>query len=170
MEKRTPKDKKIVRVENDTTILNINVEIFRSYFNGIVDGLKIKRCKISKRTQWLDSKWYQNFEKHPSIVKIKQINSGCRFSSENVSLEDVKSNSNTGYFASFLLLNIPAKIIKQNLDIFSEFFFVNIKAAVLFKYVWTFCYHQAFKGLSSETFKLISFAFSFSLKFRKLLR
>ena len=28
-------------------ILNINVEIFRSYFDGIVDGLKIKRCKIS---------------------------------------------------------------------------------------------------------------------------
>ena len=48
MEKRTLKDKKIVRVENDTTILNINVEIFRSYFDGIVDGLKIKRCKISK--------------------------------------------------------------------------------------------------------------------------
>ena len=49
---KTLKDEKIVLTENDTTFLEENkiAEIFRSYFDGIVDGLKIKRCEISKET------------------------------------------------------------------------------------------------------------------------
>ena len=47
---KTLKDEKIVLVENDTTFSEENeiAEIFRSYFDGIVDGLNIKRCEISK--------------------------------------------------------------------------------------------------------------------------
>ena len=46
---KTIKDEKIL-VENDTTISEENevAEIFRSYFDGIVNGLNIKRCEISK--------------------------------------------------------------------------------------------------------------------------
>ena len=49
---KTLKDEKIVLTENDTTFSEENkiAEIFRSYFDGIVDGLKIKRCEISKET------------------------------------------------------------------------------------------------------------------------
>ena len=32
----------------------------------------------------------KTFEKRPSILKIKELSSGCRFFFENVSLEDVK--------------------------------------------------------------------------------
>ena len=32
----------------------------------------------------------KTFEKHPSVLKIKELNSSCRFSFENVSPEDVK--------------------------------------------------------------------------------
>ena len=40
----------MVLVENDTTFSEENevAEIFRSYFDGIVDGLNINRCEISK--------------------------------------------------------------------------------------------------------------------------
>ena len=89
---KTLKDKKIVHVENDTTfsVENEIAEIFRSYLNGIVDGLNIKRCKISKEHSGPILNAIKTFEKHPSIIKIKELNSGCRFSFENVSLEDVK--------------------------------------------------------------------------------
>ena len=45
---KTLKGKKIVLVENDITFLEKNkaVEIIQSYFDGIVDGLHIKRCEI----------------------------------------------------------------------------------------------------------------------------
>ena len=47
---KTLKDEKIVLVGNDTTISEEKevAEIFRSYFDGILDGLNIKRCEISK--------------------------------------------------------------------------------------------------------------------------
>ena len=89
---KTLKDEKIVLVENDTTFSEENeiAEIFRSYFDGIVDGLNIKRCEISKEHSDPILNAIKTFEKHPSILKIKKLNSGCRFSFENVSLEDVK--------------------------------------------------------------------------------
>ena len=63
------------------------------------------------------------FEKHPNILKIKEVNSGCRFSFENVSLEDIKKVTRELDIKNVSqLLDIPTKIIKQNADIFSEFF------------------------------------------------
>ena len=107
-------------IENDTT------EIFWSYFDDIVDGLNIKHCEISKEHSNLILNVIKTFEKHPSIRKIKELNSGCRFSFENVSLEDVKKvTRELDITKASQLLDIPTKIIKQNADIFSEFFFVN---------------------------------------------
>ena len=62
------------------------------------------------------------FEKHPSILKIKELCSGCRFSFENVSLEDVKNvTRELDISKASQLLVIPTKIIKQNADIFKAF-------------------------------------------------
>ena len=70
-------------------------------------------------------------EKHPSILKIKELNSGCRFSFKNVSLEDVKKvTRKLDVTKASQLLDIPTKIIKQNADIFSEFFFVNVNHSI----------------------------------------
>ena len=69
----------------------------------------------------------KTFEKHPIILKIKKLNSGCRFSFEKVSLVDVKKvTRELDTTKASQLLDVPAKIIKRNADIFSEFFFVNI--------------------------------------------
>ena len=76
---RTLKDEKIVLVENDITFSEeIKVaEIFRSYFDGIVDGLNIKRCEISKEHSDLILNAIKTFEKHPSsILKTQELNSG----------------------------------------------------------------------------------------------
>ena len=83
--KKTMVDEKIVLTENDTTFSEENkiAEIFWSYFDGIVDGLNIKRCKISKEHSDPILNAIKTFEKHPSILKIKDLNSGCRFSFEN---------------------------------------------------------------------------------------
>ena len=71
------------------------------------------------------------FEKHPSILKMKELNSGCRFSFENVSLEDIKKVTRELHIKNVSqLLDIPTKIIKQNADIFSEFFLVNINHTI----------------------------------------
>ena len=73
----------------------------------------------------------KTFEKHPSILKIKELSSACRFSFENVGLEDVKKvTRELDISKASQLLDIPTKIIKQNADIFSEFFFVNINHSI----------------------------------------
>ena len=69
--------------------------------------------------------------KHPSILKIKELNSGCRFSFGNVSLEDFKKVTwELDIWKASQLLDIPTKIIRQNADIFPEFFFVNINHSI----------------------------------------
>ena len=66
----------------------------------------------------------------PAFLK-KELNSGSRFSFENISLEDVKKVTRELDFSkAFQLLDIPTKIIKQNADIFCEFFFVNINHSI----------------------------------------
>ena len=106
-------------------------EIFRSYFDGIVDGLNIKRCENSKEDSDPIINAIKTFEKHPSILKIQEVSYGCRFSFENVSLEDVKKvTRELDISKASQLLDIPTKIIKQNADIFSEFFCVNINHSV----------------------------------------
>ena len=79
---KTIKDEKIVLVENDTTFSEENeiAEIFRSYFDGIIDGLNIKCCEISKEHSDLILNAIKTLEKYPIILKIKELNSGCRFS------------------------------------------------------------------------------------------
>ena len=109
---KTLKDEKIVLTENDTTFSEENkiAEIFRSYFDGIVDGLNIKRCEISKEHNDPILNAIKTFEKHPSILKIKELNSGCRFSFENVSLEDVKKvTRELDITKASQLLDIPRK-------------------------------------------------------------
>ena len=55
----------------------------------------------------------KNFEKHPSILKIKYLNSDCRFSFENVGLEDVKKvTRELDISKASRLLDIPTKIMK----------------------------------------------------------
>ena len=135
---KTLKDEKIVLTENDTTFSEENkiAEIFRSYFDGIVDGLKIKRCEISKEHNDPILNAIKTFEKHPSILKIKELNSGCRFSFENVSLEDFKKVTRELHISkAFQLLNIPTKIIKQNADIlnFSLSIIIILVAILLFQ-------------------------------------
>ena len=76
---KTLEDEKIVLVENYSTFSEENevAEIFRSYFDGIVDGLNIKRCKISKEHSDPILNAIKTLEKDPSILKIKELNSGC---------------------------------------------------------------------------------------------
>ena len=108
-----------------------SAEIFRSYFDGIVDRINIKRFEISKEHSHPILNANKSFKKHPSILKIKELNSGCRFSFENVSLEDVKKvTRELDITKASQLLDIPTKIIKQNADIFSEFFFININHSI----------------------------------------
>ena len=77
------------------------------------------------------------FEKHPSILKIKELNSGCRFSFENVSLEDVKKvTRELDITKTSQLLDIPIKIIKQNADFFFNFslsILITLLTIVLFQ-------------------------------------
>ena len=62
---------------------------------------------------------------------MKELNSGCGFFLENVSLEDVKKVTRELDISKVSqLLDIPTNIIKQNADIFSEFFFVNISHSI----------------------------------------
>ena len=121
---KTLKGEKILLAENDTTFSAENkvVEIFQSYFDGIVDGLNIKLCEISKEHSDQIINAIRIFEKHPSIFKLKELNSVCRFSFENLSLEDVKKvTRELDISKASQLLDIPTKIIKQNVDIFVNF-------------------------------------------------
>ena len=56
----------------------------------VLDGLNNKRCEISKEDSDPVLNAIKTFEKHPNILKIKELSSGCRLSFENVSLENVK--------------------------------------------------------------------------------
>ena len=87
--------------------------------DGLLHGLKIKRSDLIVNA-------IKTFEKHPSILKIKELNSSSRFSIENLSLEDVtKVTWELNILKASKLLDGPTKITKQNADIFSEFSFIN---------------------------------------------
>ena len=96
--KDTKRWKKVL-LENNATFPEENevAELFRFYFDGIVDGLNIKHCEIFKNQNDPILNAIKTFEKPISILKIKELNSGCRCSFENVS----KSNSRAWYFVSF---------------------------------------------------------------------
>ena len=72
-----------------------------SYFDGIVDGLNFKRCKISKEHSDPILNAIKTFGKHPSILKIKDLNSGCRIFFENEVFKMSKSNLRAGCWESF---------------------------------------------------------------------
>ena len=92
--------------------------------------LTLNAVKFPKKTV-TDTKCNQTFEKNPSILNMKELSSGCRFCIENFSLEDVKKvPRELDILKASQLLDIPTKIIKQNADIFSEFFFVNINHSI----------------------------------------
>ena len=105
----------------------------RKSFGLIVDGLNIKRCEISKEHSDLIINEIKTFEKHRSILKIKKLISGsCRLSFENVSLEDIKKvTQEVDISRTSQFLDIPSNIIKENVDIFSEFFYVSILIILL---------------------------------------
>ena len=77
--------KKIMLFENNKTISEeIKVlNIFRSYFDGIVKVLNVKCCEISKEHYDPIVNTIKTFENHASILKIKQFNASCKFSSES---------------------------------------------------------------------------------------
>ena len=67
----------------------------------------------------------KTFEQYRSIPKINELNS------VDFSLEDVKKvTSEMGVLKASQLLDISMKIIRQNYEIFSEFFFVNINHSI----------------------------------------
>ena len=67
----------------------------------------------------------KTFEQYRSIPKINELNS------VDFSLEDVKKvTSEMGVLKACQLLDILTKIIRQNYEIFSEFFFVNINHSI----------------------------------------
>ena len=67
----------------------------------------------------------KTFEQYRSIPKINELNSA------DFSLEDVKKvTSEMGVLKASQLLDIPTKTIRQNDEIFSEFFFVNINHSI----------------------------------------
>ena len=73
--------------------------------------LTLNHVKFPKKTV-TDTKCNQTFEKNPSILKIKELSSGCRFSFENFSLEDVKKvTRELDISKASQLLDIPTKII-----------------------------------------------------------
>ena len=92
----------------------------------LLDGLNMKHFEISKEHRNPILNTIKTFEKHPSILKIKELNSVCRFSFGNVSLVGVTVIRELDISKASQLLVIPTKIIKQNTDIFSVIFFVNI--------------------------------------------
>ena len=64
----------MVLIENDTTLSEENeiAEIFQFQFDGIVDGLNIKSCEISKEHSDPMLNAIKTFEKHPIILKKKK--------------------------------------------------------------------------------------------------
>ena len=96
----------------------------------LLDGLNMKRCEISKEHRNPILNTIKTFEKHPSILKIKELSSGCRFSFGNVSLVGVKAIRELDISKASQLLVILTKIIKQNADIFFLIFFVNINHSI----------------------------------------
>ena len=67
----------------------------------------------------------KTFEQYRSVPKINELNS------VDFSLEDVKKvTSEMGVLKASQLLDISTKIIRQNYEIFSEFFFVNINHSI----------------------------------------
>ena len=85
------KDQKINLVENEKVISEESelVEIFRDYFENIVENLNIKRLNLSHLHTDPALNIIKKFELHPNIFKIKDnIKQTTSFSFHSVSMEE----------------------------------------------------------------------------------
>ena len=62
-----------------------------SFLNGILDGFNVIYCKVSKINAM------NTFESHPSNLKIKELNSCCKFSFQCKFERGQKNYSGGGY-------------------------------------------------------------------------
>ena len=118
----------IVLVNGDEIISN-NVEIaqtFNDFFKNCANSLKISENKFlltdNKSVLGCVDKAIKRFEIHPSIQRINEnVQVNLRFSFSEVDIDDIKqeikklSNKKSGTF-----MNIPAKQLKQTIDIICE--------------------------------------------------
>ena len=137
-EKAFPKETVILK-DNSRTITNNHepAETFNTFFSNITQNLNIDRNLVEIRQTFNTSDPVSNtikeYEKHPSINKIKEKmkNKNMSFSfnfatKETILNELCKLNPKKACQEN----DIPAKIIKENLDTFPSFVYNNSNNSV----------------------------------------
>ena len=128
------KDERITLVDREK-IISDDSEVaatFNNYFGSIVEGLNISRPSICKEFRDPVLNAIKTFENHPSIVRIKNtVPQTESFSFECVSIDDIKKEIlKLDVSKASQLLDIPTKLLKQNYDIFANFFHTNINEGI----------------------------------------
>ena len=109
-------------------------ETFKKYLQNLVPNLALKipsnlLCQTQENGDEILALLYK-YQNHPSIKKIF-VKCNLRFSFKTVSLTDIEKgikrlNTNKASHSS----DIPAKILKQNLDFFSSFILDNVNKSI----------------------------------------
>ena len=121
---KTLKDERITLVEGEKVITEEkDVKIFKDHFEKIVETLKIDR-PLSDLIDDPTLNAAENFSHHASVLKIKEArNSSDCFSFKLVTIEDIcKEIRALDASKATQSDDIPTKIIKNDFDIFLDFF------------------------------------------------
>ena len=118
-------------------ILSENLEIaetFNAFFSNIVKEMnKLGEELLTNADHTEDPvlRIIERFKKHPSVVAIFENHKDSAFSFRHVSLDETtKEIKRLEVLKAYQTTDIPTKVIKNNSDIFADFFFLNLNNCI----------------------------------------
>ena len=131
---KTLKDERITLVKGDKVITEEKdvIKLFKDHFEKIVETLKIDRPILSDLSDDPVLNVIENVSDHASVLRIKEArNSSDCFFFKLVIIEDIcKEIRALNASKATKTDDIPTKIIKNNYDIFLNFFQENFNNAI----------------------------------------
>ena len=119
---------KITLVEGEEIITEggENAEILNKFFSNAVKNLKIPEYQeadpLANNISHLIFRAMMKFRNHPSVIAIKNLNSGSRFDFCRVNVQDVeKEIRRLSTRKATQYSDLPVRILKENSDIFGKY-------------------------------------------------
>ena len=180
---KSKSSEKIILVENNEIINEDkdNAELLNSFFSSAVKDLKIPEFgdsnALAENISHPIFKPILKYDKHPSIVAIKKASCGAGFYFSEVSVREIFNEiNNLNARKAAQNTDIPVKILKENIDIFSayicEFFNATIRSSkfpsTLKNADITAVFKKGFKG-SKENYRPVSILPTISKLFEKII-
>ena len=111
-----------------------NLEVFNVFFSNVVKAMNISLgqellTELDHIENWV-LKIIVKLKKHPNVVAIFENYKDNAFSFRHVSLDEITKEMKKFNMTSCHYTDITTKVIKNNSDIFADFFFLNLSNCI----------------------------------------